>query len=62
MGLNRDCNPSGGGRKPAWIRICPEGCPEFCLSAGATDVVRQKVFVKLNIDPIVRSENGQGPE
>jgi len=60
--LNRDYNPSGGGRKPALIRTCPEGCPDFCLSADVTSVVGSKGVVKLNIDPIVRSETGQGPE
>ena len=43
-------------------RTCPEGCPDFCLSAGVTSVVGSKGVVKLNIDPIVRSETGQGPE
>src|SRR3954451_4497576 len=43
-------------------RTCPKGCPDICLSAGATSVVGSKGVVKLNIDPIVRSETGQGPE
>jgi hypothetical protein len=43
-------------------RTCPEGCPDFCLSVGVTSVVGSKGVVKLNIDPIVRSETGQGPE
>jgi hypothetical protein len=43
-------------------RTCPEGCPDFCLSVGVTSVVGSKGVVKLNIDPIVRSETGQAPE
>src|ERR1700704_6297005 len=43
-------------------RTCPKGCPDFCLSVGVTSVVGSKGVVKLNIDPIVRSETGQGPE
>src|SRR3989442_9098873 len=43
-------------------RTCPEGCPDFRLSAGVASVVGSKGVVKLNIDPIVRSETGQGPE
>ena len=59
--LNRDRNPlrqAQAGRE----RTCPQGCPDICLSADVTSVVGSKGVVKLNIDPIVRSETGQGPE
>jgi len=57
-GLQSIRRQAQAGRK----RTCPEGCPDFCLSAGVTSVVGSKGVVKLNIDPIVRSETGQGPE
>src|SRR4030095_4835708 len=57
-GLKVTRRQAQAGRK----RTCPEGCPDFCLSAGVTSVVGSKGVVKLNIDPIVRSETGQGPE
>jgi hypothetical protein len=57
-GLQSIRRQAQAGRK----RTCPEGCPDFCLSADVTSVVGSKGVVKLNIDPIVRSETGQGPE
>ena len=50
--LNRDRSPSG--LDASRLRKAVRG-PDFCLSAGVTDVVKSKGVVKLNIDPIVRS-------